>query len=51
MSVSLSDDALHELIEHALELHGEELIDDHIKSASGGKTDLGRIRKDAPKDG
>jgi putative ATP-dependent endonuclease of the OLD family len=49
--VSLSDDALDELIDRAIELHGEELIDDHIKSASGGKTDLARIRKDAPKDG
>jgi putative ATP-dependent endonuclease of OLD family len=49
--VNLSDDALDELIERAVELHGEDLIDDHIKSASGGETDLAGIRKDAPKDG
>ena len=29
----------------AAELHGEELIGDHIKSASGGKTDLAGFAK------
>ena len=40
-----------QLTERAAELHGEELIGAHIKSASGGKTDLARIRQDASKGG
>jgi putative ATP-dependent endonuclease of the OLD family len=49
--LSLSDDAIDQLIDLAIELHGEDLIDDHIKSASDGRTDLEQIRAAAPTDG
>lgn len=38
--LSLSSDAVRKLLERAIELHGETLIDDHIKSASAGKLNL-----------
>ena len=49
--LSLTDDAIDEMIDRAVELHGEDLVDEHIKSASGGKTDLEKICTDAPVDG
>ena len=49
--LSLSDDAIDELIDLAIELHGEDLIDDHIRSASEGDTDLAQILANAPSDG
>ncbi|MFY9838029.1 MAG: hypothetical protein WAK55_16475, partial [Xanthobacteraceae bacterium] len=49
--LSLSDDAINELIDLAIELHGEDLINDHIKSASDGGADLEQIRAAAPPDG
>lgn len=45
--LSLTDDGINELIDLAVELHGEELIDEHITSASRGKMDLEGIRADA----
>jgi putative ATP-dependent endonuclease of the OLD family len=44
--LSLTDDGVDELIDRATELHGEDLIDDHIRSASGGKFNLEKIRTD-----
>ncbi|HWX50490.1 MAG TPA: AAA family ATPase [Roseomonas sp.] len=38
--VSLPDDAVEQLIERGIELHGEKLIDDHLRSASGNKLSL-----------
>ncbi|MBN8925664.1 MAG: ATP-dependent endonuclease [Rhodospirillales bacterium 69-11] len=37
---SLPDDAVLALIDRGIELHGEKLIDDHLRSASGGKLSL-----------
>lgn len=42
--ISLTSDAILKLVERACELHGEELINDHIKSASQNATDLHMIR-------
>lgn len=42
--MSLTEDAILKLVERACELHGEELINDHIKSASQNATDLYKIR-------
>ena len=44
--LSLTDDGVDELIDRAIELHGEDLVDEHIRSASDGKLDLERIRAD-----
>ncbi len=41
---ALPDDAVTELLDYAIELHGEELVGDHIKSASDGKVDLDACR-------
>jgi hypothetical protein len=41
---SVSAQAVTRLIERAIELHGEELINDHIKSASQNARDLAAIR-------
>lgn len=37
---SLTDSAVGELVRHARDLHGDELIDDQLKSKSGGKMNL-----------
>ncbi len=42
--VSVTDDCVNKLIERAVELHGEELVNEHIKSASRGERDLEKIR-------
>jgi hypothetical protein len=42
---ALPDDAVTALLDYAIELHGEELVGDHIKSASSGKVDLGACRR------
>ena len=42
--LSLTDDAVGRLIDRAVELHGEDLINDHIKSASQNAKDLNGIR-------
>jgi putative ATP-dependent endonuclease of OLD family len=49
--LSLSDDGIDKLIDLAVELHGEDAIDDHIKSASEGKNHLEQILADAAEDG
>lgn len=49
--LSLTDDGIDELIDLAIELHGEELVDEHIKSASDGRIDLEQIRADARQNG
>jgi putative ATP-dependent endonuclease of the OLD family len=41
---ALPDDAVAALLDYAVELHGEELVEDHIKSVSGGKVNLGACR-------
>lgn len=41
---ALPDNSVTALLEYAIELHGEELVGDHIKSTSGGKVDLGACR-------
>lgn len=45
--LSFTDDALTELIDLAIELHGEDLIDAHIKSASAGDFGLEEVRAEA----
>jgi putative ATP-dependent endonuclease of the OLD family len=45
--LSLTDDAVSELINLAVELHGEDLIDAHIKSASGNDFGLDEVRAEA----
>jgi putative ATP-dependent endonuclease of the OLD family len=49
--LSLTDHGIDELINRAVELHGEELVTDHVKSASGDGADLEEIRADALEDG
>ena len=41
--LSLSDDAVAKLIERAIELHGKDLVNEHIKSASENAKDLEAI--------
>ena len=38
--LSLSDAAIYDLLERAIELHGEEIVNSHIKSASNNNLDL-----------
>ena len=45
--LSLTDDGVGKLLDRAVELHGEELVNDHIKSASQNAKDLNGIRTDA----
>jgi hypothetical protein len=45
--LSLSDEAIGQLIDRAVELHGEDLVNDHIKSASRGAKDLAAIRAES----
>lgn len=41
--LSLSDAGVYDLLNRAIELHGKELIDDHIKSASHNALDLSAV--------
>jgi predicted ATP-dependent endonuclease of OLD family len=45
--LSLTDDAVDKLISRAIDLHGEELVNEHIKSASQNGKDLDAIRTEA----
>jgi putative ATP-dependent endonuclease of the OLD family len=45
--LSLTDDAIGNLIDRAIELHGDELINEHIKSASQNNRTLAVIRAEA----
>jgi hypothetical protein len=45
--LSLTDDSVNELIDRAVVLHGETLVDEHIKSVSQGAKDLIAIREEA----
>jgi hypothetical protein len=49
--LSLTDDGVGKLLDRAVELHGEELVNDHIKSASQNAKDLTAIRTEALIDG
>jgi len=49
--LSLTDGAIRKLLDRAIELHGETLISDHVKSASGNATDLKSIRTESLIDG
>ena len=48
---SLSDDGVIGLIDRAIELHGEDLVNDHIKSASQNEKDLNAIQTESLLDG
>ena len=45
--VSLTDTGVDKLIDRAIELHGDQLVNEHIKSASDGERDLAAIRDEA----
>lgn len=45
--LSLTDDGIGKLLDRAVELHGEELVNEHIKSASQNNRDLNGIRAEA----
>jgi putative ATP-dependent endonuclease of the OLD family len=49
--LSLTDDAVDKLIDRAVELHGEDLVDDHIKSVSQNAKNLNGIRTEVVIDG
>ena len=49
--LSLSNEAVSQLIDRAIELHGEDLINEHIKSVSRGAKDLAAIRGEAERNG
>lgn len=49
--LSLSDDGVNKLLARAIELHGDELINDHIKSVTKNKKDLNAIQTEALIDG
>jgi predicted ATPase len=49
--LSLTDSAVGKLLERAVELHGEDLINDQIKAASQNARDLSTIRTEALIDG
>ena len=48
--LSLTEEAVGELIDRAVELHGESLMNDHIKTASKGAKDLAAILADGISD-
>lgn len=48
--LNLSDDGILNLLDYAVELHGDDLVDDHIKSASKSKVDLDACRDDLSDD-
>lgn len=45
--LSLTDDAINKLIDRAVDLHGNELVNEHIKSASQNATNLAAIQTEA----
>jgi putative ATP-dependent endonuclease of OLD family len=45
--LSLTDDGVGKLIDRAIELHGEELVNEHIKSASQNAQTLSAVQCDA----
>ena len=49
--LSLTDDGVEKLLNRAIELHGEDLINDHIKSAAQNSKTLASIRAEAIIDG
>jgi len=49
--LSLSDDGVVKLIDRAIQIHGEELINEHIKSASTNAKDLNAIQTESLFDG
>ena len=49
--LSLTDDGVGELLDRAVELHGEESVNDHIKSASQNAKNLEGIRAEVIVDG
>ncbi|MGZ0174325.1 MAG: ATP-dependent nuclease [Planctomycetales bacterium] len=49
--LSLTDDAVEKLINRAIELHGEELVAEHIKSVSGNAANLSDIQLETLIDG
>ncbi len=49
--LSLTDDAVSKLIDRAIELHGEELVNEHIRSASNNAKALNGIQIEALIDG
>jgi putative ATP-dependent endonuclease of OLD family len=49
--LSLSDEAVGELIDRAIELQGEDLVNEHIKSVSRGTKDLAAIRAELKRNG
>jgi putative ATP-dependent endonuclease of OLD family len=44
--LSLTIEAVGKLVDYAIGLHGEDLVDAHIRSASNGSTNLGAIRSE-----
>ena len=48
---SLTDDGVGKLLDRAVELHGEELVNEHIKSASQNAKDLNGVQTEALIDG
>jgi ABC-type branched-subunit amino acid transport system ATPase component len=49
--LSLSDEAVGQMIDRAIELHGEDLVNEHIKSVSRGAKDLAVIRAESKRNG
>ena len=49
--LSLSDDGVARLLDYAIKLQGEDLINDHITSASGNVSDLASIGAELLVDG
>ena len=49
--LSLSHQAVSRLLDHAIELHGQDLIDNHIKSITQNASDLNRMRAEIENDG
>lgn len=45
--LSMTDDGVGKLIDRAVELHGEELVNEHIKSASQNAKDLNAVRTES----
>ncbi len=49
--LSLTDDGVDELLDRAIELHGKELVAEHVRTAAGDSTDLAKARAKAKADG
>jgi hypothetical protein len=45
--ISLTDDGVNQLIDRAIELHGDDLVNEHIKSVSRNAKDLETIRAES----